>query len=130
MNVNIRHKSFSIIPDIVACPACQARSGASAGARRDLRARARIDGADDDLGRRDAGKLRDRQQEVTDRARRESCSQAADRTLNNLQFSSIPFRECSPASSNSIPEPATRSFTVLEMTTSPAFPVSIMRAAR
>ena len=35
----------------------------------DLRAGARIDGADDDLRRRDVGKLRNRQQEVTDRAR-------------------------------------------------------------
>ena len=34
----------------------------------DLRARARIDGADDDLRRRDVGKLRDRQQEIADRA--------------------------------------------------------------
>ena len=37
----------------------------------DLRARARIEGADDDLGWRDVGKLRDPQQEVTDRCRQQ-----------------------------------------------------------
>src|SRR6476620_10792802 len=44
--------------------------------------------------------------------------QAIVLTLNNCHFSSIPFRECSPALSNAISEPATRSFTVRDMTTS------------
>ena len=51
----------------------------------DLRARAGIDGADDDLRRRDVGKLRDRQQEVTDRARQhhnDGDRRREDRTLD------------------------------------------------
>jgi hypothetical protein len=51
-------------------------------------------------------------------------------TLNNCHFCSMPFKKCSPVSSNSISEPATRSLTVLETTTSPAAASPMMRAAR
>ena len=45
-------------------------------------------------------------------------SQRTDR-----HFPGTPFSSCSPRSSNSIPEPATRSLTVLETSTSPAQPM-------
>ena len=56
-------------------------------------------------------------------------AQALSLTLYNRHFSSMPFNECSPASSNLIPEPDIRSFTVREIIMSPALAVSITRAA-
>jgi len=56
-------------------------------------------------------------------------SQTTSLTLYSCQFSSRPLREWSPASSNLVPEPATRSLTVREIMTSPGCAVSITRAA-
>ena len=56
--------------------------------------------------------------------------QPAVLTLKSCHCSWMPLSECSPASSNSMPEPATRSFTVLEMVNSPGPAVSMIRAAR
>jgi len=58
---------------------------------------------------------------VGQRLTSETCGRSGQpETENNLRASGTPFSSCSPRSSKAIPEPATRSLTVEETSTSPA----------
>jgi hypothetical protein len=50
-------------------------------------------------------------------------------TAKSLQAPGTPFSSCSPRSAKSIPEPITRSLTVLDTSTSPAVALAPTRAA-